>query len=66
MADSPKSQPGSTPSPAAQSNNPKLSVAPGNKVQVEFQIDDLISRLGLPGREASHCGGCNGCTGCAN
>jgi hypothetical protein len=61
MADE-KSQP-STPSPKLPSG-PKLA---GNKVQVEFQIDDLISRLGLnPGRLASHCGGCNGCSGCKN
>jgi len=64
MADKPESQSSST-----SSQSPKVSVAAGNKVQVEFQIDDLIQRLGLGGggvRVAAHCGGCNGCGGCKN
>ena len=51
--------------PTSRNPSPKLSVAAGNKVHVEFQIDDLINRLGLaPDVVAAHCGGCNGCSGC--
>jgi len=51
--------------PEPEGQLPRLSVAAGNKVQLEFQIDDLIQRLGVGvGRQASHCGGCNGCGGC--
>lgn len=36
-----------------------------NRIQIEFQIDDVINRL-FPGAEASHCGGCQGCSGCSH
>lgn len=63
MAEKPTSpQPGGTP-PHPQT--PKITAVPGNKVQVEFQIDDLIRRL-LPVQAAGHCGGCNGCSGCSH
>jgi hypothetical protein len=41
------------------------SAVGNDRVQVEFQMDDLIQRL-LPGLspDVGHCSGCNGCTGC--
>ncbi len=57
-------QPEITPTRAS---NVRVSQLEGNRVQVEFQIDDLISRLLHRGSSAAgHCGGCNGCGGCSH
>jgi hypothetical protein len=37
----------------------------GNKVAIEFRIQDLVNRF-AGGLVASHCSGCIGCTGCKN
>jgi hypothetical protein len=42
----------------------KISGAGGDRVQIEFQIDDLVRRL-IPGIQSiGHCGGCDACSGC--
>ena len=66
MADTPKppqtTQTSGTSTPAI-----KVASVAGTKVQLEFQVDELVRRL-LPGStvSAAHCGGCNGCGGCSH
>jgi hypothetical protein len=37
----------------------------GNKVTIDFRIQDLVNRIG-GSLVAGHCNGCLGCTGCKN
>lgn len=42
-----------------------VNITSDHKLQVEFRIDDLITKL-MPGVVADeNCGGCNGCSGCS-
>ena len=44
--------------------NAKVHITEGNRMRVEFKIDDLIKKL-LPSVEGpGSCGGCRGCMGC--
>jgi hypothetical protein len=45
----------------------RVEITSDQRLQVEFRIDDLISRL-IPRGDfgpAACCGGCNGCGGCS-
>lgn len=73
MADSSSQQPG-TPAHGAGSVRPEkvtVKAAGDGKIQIEFQIDELIRRLVTPSArgsrsrgETASCGGCHGCHGC--
>jgi len=64
--ESPASQPttGSQASTEIQGGAVKISGA-GDRIQLEFRIDDLIKRLLPSGSSVASCGGCNGCHGCS-
>jgi hypothetical protein len=52
----------------SEQSNVRVVAVSNERVQLEFQIDDLISNFLLPnkGGLAAHCGGCNGCSGCSH
>jgi hypothetical protein len=46
--------------------NAEVKVTADSRLQVEFQIDDLISKLHSGGRVSdASCSGCYGCSGCS-
>lgn len=74
MASTPPSQPsssgaGSQPGPGARRPaGPRVVHVSGDRVRVEFQVEDLVNRLlqdiaRQGGTQVASCGGCNGCSG---
>ncbi len=43
----------------------RIEIADGERLQVEFRIDDLVRKLIPGGLVASSCDGCHGCSGCS-